>query len=473
MTLVALTGLSLETTGELRYLGSLPPDLAVDAEGTTLGQGPVLDQRLRIALDAKGETWSFGTEWDLFSGQLAGDPWDVPGTVDARHREDLGVLDAGSFVPRRVAADALLGPVQVQAGLVTSNWGLGMLANDGAHDPTFGRADFGDRVLRVRLATRPFDGGAFPLTFAIAGDRVIEDELARFDDAQVAWQGVAAAIYAPESGNRLGAYGVYRDQTEADVVRFTRVGLVDLYGELVLPLGTAKLRAGAEAAGVKGTTSRVSNYGAPEGLDVLSAGATGFVGVATEADRWGAKVRGGWASGDANPDDGVSNDFTFDRDYDAGMLLFDEQGGAVEAGTHALLTDLEHTGRAPDGVEALVTEGSFRRATFVQPVLDASPLPWLGVRVGVFAAWSTAPIAQPYYTFRNGGVATNHLDAPTDGNALGTELDWAVRLGGVEVGPERARVRPELLVQGAHAWASPAMGGEALTMLTATARARW
>lgn len=474
LTLAALSGFTLETDGELRYIGSFYPEFPVDAEGTGVGQDPVLDQRLRVAVDAKGELWSAGTAWDLASGQLVGGTWQIPGTVDARHREDLGVFDAGSFTPRRAAVDARLGPVQVQTGLVTSHWGLGMLANDGEHEPEFGRADFGDRVLRLRVATRPF--GALPVTVALAGDRVVEDELARVDDAQAAWQGILAALWAPPSGNRLGLYGVYRDQLEPDAVRRTRVGVADVYGELVLPIGAGKFHAGAEAAGVTGRTSRASSYATPDGLDVRSAGATGFVGVATAEDRWGARVRSGWASGDGDPDDGTSSDFSFDRDLDAGMLLFDEYGGAIEAGTYALLSDTEHSGGAPDGADTVVTEGSFRRAVFVQPVLEAKPAPWLGVRVGVLAAWSTAPIAQPYYSFRNGGVPTNHLDVETEGNALGTELDWAVRLGGVETGPGDLRFRPELLVQGAHLRASADHGnpdGGILTLVTATARARW
>ena len=48
LTLLALGAhLSLIESGELRYIGSLPPKLTLDADGTQLGQGPVLDQRLR------------------------------------------------------------------------------------------------------------------------------------------------------------------------------------------------------------------------------------------------------------------------------------------------------------------------------------------------------------------------------------------------------------------------------------------
>lgn len=493
--------LLLVSTGELRYIGTLPPELTLDAEGTQLGQGPVLDQRLRTGLTLKSveDRWSVGTEWDLFTGQLAGDTWDVPGTIDERHREELGVLHDRSFLPRKAEGSLRLGFVRVSAGLTTSHWGLGMLANDGDHDPEFGRTDFGDRVLRLRVAARPFQDGKFPLGFSLAADRVVQDDLVHAGafgpEGQVAWQGVAAALYAPANGNKLGIYGVYRDQTEPVLDgesegRKTRIGVVDVYGELRAPVGTLQLRLGGEAAEIGGHTNRAQTYNSIDGLDILSGGATGFVGVAGPArvrvvddagragtqkrDLWTGKIRTGWASGDAHPDDARSNDFNFDRDYDAGMLLFKEQMGGIEAANYALISDPANTGHTPDGAELSVTEGSFRRATFIQPVAEVNPLSWLGVRAGVLAAWSTGPIAQPFYTFRNGGSPANHLDQPTTGRALGTEIDWAVRLGGIPLGGGHScPLAPELLLQGAHLFSSADMGGGTATMLTATARARW
>lgn len=495
--------LLLISTGELRYIGTLPPELTLDAEGTQLGQGPVLDQRLRTGLTLKSveDRWSVGTEWDLFTGQLAGDTWDVPGTVDERHREELGVLHGRSFLPREAGGSLRVGVMRISAGLTTSHWGLGMLANDGDHDPEFGRTDFGDRVLRLRVGARPFQKGAFPLTVALAGDRVVQDDLVQAGalgpDGQVAWQGVAAVLYAPANGNKLGIYGVYRDQTEPVIDgesegRKTRIGVVDVYGELRAPVGALQLRLGGEAAEIGGHTNRAETYNSIDGLDILSGGATGFVGVAGPArvrvvdaagregtqkrDLWSTRIRTGWASGDADPDDARSNDFTFDRDYDAGMLLFKEQMGGIEAANYALISDPANTGHTPDGAELSVTEGSFRRATFIQPVVEVDPLSWLGVRAGVMAAWSTGPITQPFYTFRNGGSPTNHLNQPTTGRALGTEIDWAVRLGGIPLGGGKERscpLAPELLLQGAHLFSSADMGGGTATMLTATARARW
>ena len=80
MKLLTLGALAVSTTGELRYLASLPSDFVVNADGATLGQSFVLDQRARLGLAVEGGGFGLATEWDLFTGQLAGDPWDVPGT---------------------------------------------------------------------------------------------------------------------------------------------------------------------------------------------------------------------------------------------------------------------------------------------------------------------------------------------------------------------------------------------------------
>ncbi len=81
--LVLLSCLALaadvQTDGELRLIGSLPPDTPVDAEGTTVGQGFVLDSRVRGGLDIGFGRFVFASEVDVLSGQLVGDTWDIPG----------------------------------------------------------------------------------------------------------------------------------------------------------------------------------------------------------------------------------------------------------------------------------------------------------------------------------------------------------------------------------------------------------
>jgi len=468
--LVTLSVLAFHTHGDLRYLASLPPDFVVDAEGDTVGQSFVLDERARVGVDLTGKGWAVATEWDLFTGQLAGDPWDIAGDVDARHRETMGVLTAHSFVPRVATVQGLLGPVQFTGGLQTSYWGLGMVANDGAHEPTFGRTDFGDRVLRARFVTKP-NGPTAPATFVFAVDRVVEDETASWALGQAAYQGVMAMRWDTAASHH-GVYGVYRDQTEADGERVTRVAMLDAFGEHGGTSESCTWSMGGEVAGITGETSRVRTYAQPEGVRVASAGATGYAAMGMVSGKLGGRLRAGWASGDGNPDDSVSHDFTFDRDFDAGMVLFDEYSGAIEAATYNELADPEHTGHTTDGADALVTEGSFRRATFVQPMVESKVTDWMSARAGVLGAWSTAPITEPFYTYRNGGVATNQLGVETSGRWLGAEVDWGVTLAA----PSSWKLRPELTVQGGYAIPSVDNGNpdrSVLALHTATARLRW
>lgn len=466
----------ISTAGEERVIVSVLPDVPVDEEGTTTDQGLALENRTRVGLDLGREGWKLRLEGDLFSGQFAGQTWALPVNIDERHREDRSVLDADAFRARQLALEGRLGPVQLSAGLQTSHWGLGMVANDGAHDPTFGRSDFGDRVLRLRLATRPL-GKDVPWTVALAGDRVLADDTARWADDQAAWQGVLATLYGtPKDAARGGLYGVYRHQIEPEGW-VTQVGMIDLYGEGRLPLGDRwGLSGGLEAAGILGSTERSRSVAAPEGLKVRSAGATGYVGLDGPGEMFGAKLRAGWASGDGNPDDDTTHDFSMDRDLDAGMVIFDEVQAAINANTWAKLSDLEHTGSPPDGVDALVDEGAVKRALFLQPSVSLAPLPWAGLRLGLTSAWSTAPVANPYTTYRAGGTPTNQLGEPTEGYTLGTELDWALslHLPTPEAPGEGPPLRPDLLVQGGHLLPSANLGLTGVhTLLMVQARARW
>ncbi|MSQ03099.1 MAG: hypothetical protein EXR71_14625 [Myxococcales bacterium] len=459
---------------EARMIGTLPPaGLVLDDQGHGLGQGMVLDTRLRLGLDVKWKGVDARTEWDLFDTQVAGDPWDIRGTEDARHRESTDPFGRPDvFTARRLSLAGRIGVVALEGGLVTSHWGLGMLANDGAHDPEFGRNDFGDRVLRLRAATRPLADR--PLIVAIAGDRVVEDESADWsplEGGETAWQGVATVIYGEPAAARGGVYYVYRDQTELDGIRNTQAHVVDLYGELPLKAGAHALRLAVEGAGILGTTSRAQSYNSRDGLDLGSAGVTALAELTMSPLPLRAALRGGWASGDADPDDGRSEDFGFDRDFDAGLVLFDELQGAIDAATYAQLSDPAHSGSAPDGAETLVGEGAVRAASFVQPLVEVTPTPWLSVKAGVLFAWSSKPVQQAFTTFRAGGIPTNHLGEPTEGYGLGTEFDWAVTLGDVPLGGARP-VRPALLVQGGHLLASANLGGGTLHLVSAALRVR-
>ncbi len=470
----------LNLDGEYRLMGTLLSAFPVDADGNELDQSAVFDQRLRAGIHLGYRSFRVGTEWDLFTGQLFGDTWGFE--LDERRRYINSVVAKESFVPRRAAATLAWPAVMVEAGLVCSHWGLGLMANDGAHDPMFGRNDFGDRVVRVRVTAKPLylakdhpKRDTLHLTGAF--DWVIADDMARHDRRQRAFQGIFSLLYADAASNRLGIYAVYRHQDELDEDRGTRAGAVDLFGQFPIALTSSGwgLVAAAEGAMIAGTTDRATTYSSPEQVSVLSGGAAGVVTVHSPAKRFQVHLRSGVASGDSDPDDGTTRDFTFDRDFDVGMVLFDQLMGGIEGGTYDLLTD-PTSSPPPDGVEALATEGAFRRAMFVQPVLQGTPLPWLDLRLGLLLAGGSVYYAHPYYSFRAGGTPRNHLDEPTGGRHLGTEIDWAVRIGGPIKPTLETSPTVHVLIQGAHLALGSALQGEdagPIHQLLLTGRFRW
>jgi len=469
---------TFQTSGEMRFIGNIFPDFPVDNEGSMVGQCRVLDQRLRAAAELQMPSWKMETEWDLFSGQLVGDTWDIPDRADERHRERLSVVHPDSFRARKAKMSGRVGPVLLEGGITTSHWGLGMVANDGAHDPHFGRADFGDRVLRLRVVTMPLAQKDVPLYLVVAGDRVIADDMARWSEDQAAYQGITSLLWRHPEGHQAGIYGVYRLQNEADGERQTRAKMVDVFVETFGGLGSTDWDwlAGMEAAGIAGTTDRSLSYNEREALRIRSAGTTGYIGARGLDDNLSLLLRGGWASGDGNSDDDTVNDFSFDRDFDVGMVMYPEFWGAIEAGTHALLSDPEHGGQAPDGVDAVTTEGAFRRASFVQPVIDYQVHEWVNLRTGMVWSWATAPIAHPFISYRNGGIATNHLGEETEGYELGSEFDWAVTIGDQSRDTRVGTITPALVAQGGHLFLSENLAktdDDVLSLWLLTGRVRW
>ncbi len=473
---------TLEFAGEYRLQSTILTDTPVDAEGTAIDQPYVFDQRLRGRFDMVGRHFRFGTEWDLFSGQMFGPTWGIPGEVDERNRHTRTVFQREGFVPRRAAATFSWPAFTLEMGLISSHWGLGMLVNDGNHDPVFGRNDFGDRVVRIRATGKPlYLQQDHPMRHALnvtaAFDWVIADESARFTERQLALQGIVSVLYADARERQIGVYAVYRHQKELDDDRLTRVVVIDAFGHLPIPVSREGmvLSLAAEGALITGETDRSLSYAARRMMGVVSGGVAGVVGLHAPGDRVRALLRGGLASGDPDPDDGITGDFSFDRNFDVGMVLFDQLSGGVEAATHSQLTDPTRS-PPPDGVDALVTEGAFRRAMFVQPVFEYEPIHWLEFKVGVLLATAAVDWTQPYYTYRAGGVPRNHLDTEPEGRFLGAEVDWAVILGG-PVRPARAgSVEAAFVAQGGHLFAGSALVGEgpdSIHQWLLTGRIRW
>jgi hypothetical protein len=476
-----LTGTALsedsgtESWGDFRLIQSTLSDFSVDAEGTTISQGAWLDQRLRLGQSYQMSVARFETEWEVNTPQLIGDTWQIPGVIDERSRE----VQSYTILPRSIAATTYVGNTMIQGGLVTSHWGLGMLANDGAHDPWFGRTDLADRVIRLRATRLPHRTGAqSKVSFLATGaiDMVVADDMMRLADDQLAFQAIASGLWKGQDGRQWGAYSVFRHQMEADRSRSTSAIVLDGYGDGNWKIADWTVRAAGEGVVITGRTNRATTYNARETVGIVQLAGTGVLEATEPGKILTLRLRTGIGSGDGNPDDSITWDFTFDRNFPAGMLMFDQLTGGIEAASHSLISNPGLSGQPPDGVEALVTEGAIKRAGFVQPAVSVNPLPVLQVRVGSTITWATAPIAQPFYTYRAGGSPTSHHNEASVGRFMGVEINWATSVGLVE-GLSEASFRPSLDLQGGHLLLGPTLGNSGtagpIHSLMAVGRLQW
>ena len=394
----------VNTPGTLRLNATHRPGFQVDFEGISLEEGWTFDSRLRTGAHIKQQDWEFVLNGDVFHGQFAGTPWNLSGSEHRYHPERIGVLNTENFVLRNAFLKTKIGPVGLLTGVVTSHWGLGLVSNDGAHEQEFGRADYGDRMLRTALYTK-----LGPAILTVAGDVVLEDDIGGDSDNFLAYQALTSVRIPFSEKNQVGLLGLYRHQTEVTTKQVLQGFFIDAFGTATAEVGAVSLTAEAEFAYLHGTTDRITNRNNPEGLDVRAYGSV--FRTRAQHKKFGAiGINGGFASGDADPSDDVYSTFTFDRDQNAGSLLFDVHQAAREIAEHNLLTDPAHAGQPPDGVDSLVTEGAIRQAMYVQPHIQYPITENLNIKLGSVIAWSTVPIRSPFVSYRNGGVPLNYLE---------------------------------------------------------------
>ena len=425
----------------------------VDRDGTLGGQGLHLNARSIMGISASSGRIRV-------TGRIGGrgaNVWGAAPRLNHPMDERSGQTFGQSLIsPREASLGVKLDQGWLKMGLMTSHWGMGMLANSGEENPEFGVAEFGDRVVRARFTTKPTPKSPWHLTAAL--DRVLEDELVETPAKTWASQRVVS-LFWKEGPHRLGVYGALRNSTFIEEGRSSNASVVDLFGSTKRTIlsGSGELHASFEAATIKGKTDRSTSSQATDRLLVEAYGATSNVKVTLGGGKFEMGARAGFASGDNDPSDAELNDFSFDRNFGVGMVLFDRVSGAIDAQAVTLLSDPELAGSPPDGVEALVHEGSFRRAAFVQPIVSLKPSNWAEVKGGVVLAWSTAPMAHPFYTVRNGGTPVNLMGQKTSGYTLGQEVNWALNLTPLHAQSRFSSTR--LSIQGGHAYLAENMVG--------------
>jgi hypothetical protein len=442
-------------------------DVPTDRDGATWHLPATLDTQFRVRADykvaldtAKDNHLSLAYEHDLWSGVVSGgatfDGIDAPYSRDADEHE----LRVASL--RLTLGEAFT----FAAGAMTSHWGLGLLANDGAHGYAPGSALFsdprgGDRVLRALLGTG--FSKDLPLFVFAAADKVLGDDVLILDDK--AHQFVAGAMYGrPTDSQQVGLYAVVRSQEARDGDK-TKVNVVDLYARTQHELGSATFRAELEAALIFGTTDLAPTPDHPS-HDVLQFGAAARLGLDLCAGGFALDVL--FASGDAAFDDDTQSGFRADRNFDLGLLMNDMVLAARTSRTPIRAADPELVGVPSEDLDRLPTRGSATNTLSFFPRAWYRPIAGLELYGGLLVALSASDESDAFNARLEGGAPTNALGGESS-LYLATEIDLGVRAATLlwgtrlELGLEGAVLFPASGLSGPDGLGEdPILGGRAI-----------
>ena len=410
-----------------------PADLSADTLGQTLAVSHWF--RLTPRMDIRKEVSIVG-QIDVPYGYFLGTPTQYVTSAN----EPLDDRNPIRVAPRWLYLQAMTPIGLLRVGQQGSHWGTGILANDGDHPRLFGDYADGSIAERILFATRPF-GKESPFAVILAGDLVFRDEQADLREGDRALQALLAGILGDET-NELGVYGAIRRQqrSEESIDEYTPyterldVMVFDAFGKFAAeaPGGGAYVFGEGEAAVITGATDyvRTPELGArSEDEKILTWGGMAKLGVVRVArdgeKRWGDiafAVEWGYATGDADPNDGNQRRFNFDPNHKVGLVLFDHVMAWTTARSANNAGDETLVQRANPGLQFYPSNGGVFGATYVYPTLVVRPKHWLDLKAAMLVAQTTADVVDPYQFGVHGSV-TNARGGDPKRHDLGLELD--------------------------------------------------
>lgn len=415
--------------------------------GYATGQERWAEHRLRLTPKIVEIGENAGAEiqasFDVLSGVFAGDTANAFRGYGLTDRSQRSGLKPEGFDFRYLFAQLRTPSGLFQFGQMPGNWGMGMVANNGNGENVtdFGDPRFGDIVDGMLFATRPFQGVLSPrsdfarqFSVAVAGELIYRDRFAQLivknggglQWGDVAWQGVAAAVWDAGDRSRAGLYVSRRTQSFAASAGNLHYWTFDLHGRHTLPLESGfVLSFEGEGAQLYGGTTHAPNLSGQGSTRISQQGAAVRAGLAR--GQFESELEGGYASGDANPFDGESNGFQMNRDFKVGLVLFDEVLMFQTQNAARRLSDPRLTGRPLPGLDLLPTEGAVANALYLKPTLRWKPRVLGGsLRVVGSAVLARAPqpVLDPYHVYVSSNQQ-NTFGHPA-GRNYGVELDGAV-----------------------------------------------
>ena len=438
--------------GSYRLRFNADSNLLLDDSGYASQQKNWFEHRLRLTPKiveiGDGGGIEIQTSFDILSGVVAGDvanDFRGYGLVDRSQRNGLqpqGFDFRYLFVQLRLPVGLL------ELGQMPSNWGMGMVANNGNGENTtdFGDARYGDIVDGLLFATRPLVGFLGPksefaqhFALAVSGQVVYRDRFASLivkngggslQIGDVAWQGVMAAIWDPSEATRAGVYVARRVQTFASSAGDLHIWVFDAHARHQHDFKGLVLSLEGEAAQIYGGTSHAPNLSALGTTRVTQQGAALRAGVAR--GRIEGELEAGYASGDANPFDDQASAFMMNRDYKVGLVLFDQVLMFQTQNAARRLSDPALTGAPPPGLDLLPSEGAVTNALYLKPTARFKQGPFRIVGSALFARAPEA-VLDPYQAFVS-SAATNAFGHAA-GRNYGVELDAALGYQARVTGP--------------------------------------
>lgn len=383
-------------------------------------------------------------EVDVLNGQFAGERSSVGTSIGGdtfreRRNENWSL---GIALPRKAYLSILANRALIQLGQQTFTWGTGYLANDGAGDPDFGDARQGSLVERVLVATSPWarTEGASPwlrgLSFLAAADVIFRDDNASLIDGDFAFGGVLGARIERENVS-LGVFESFRKQrdrvdpnsAEAGERTIVRTYATNVYGRgRVWESGPHGLTLEGEATYVAGFTDRpYLDETLEDGAKVRAFGGLFRVRYDHDDANFTARLELGAASGDNDPRDDVARSFSFNSDYNVGLILFEQILPMVTARSVDRVNDRGLLAETPGGLRYTVNQGTVTNALYLYPVVRWRPNDMVDLRFAYLMARSAADFADVYQTGLSAGYNTTPGGVSPGSRFLGHELDLGAR----------------------------------------------
>gem|GEM_PF-968832 len=383
-----------EVPGELRLRVESVGDFALD-DATRTGGQTWARHLLRISPVITSDAVDLHLRLDLQTGQSFGEV--APAGADFVERRAGEPLDRHdgwqTFLPRQAWLEARLHWTELRFGLMTSQWGLGLLENAGepeeqvdarghARPHALGEAWTGDHVARLALAARPFGAGSGRALSGVrleaAADIVYEDEDANALGGDEARR-VSLSAEHVGSGQALGVLGAWRTQTsESGYVASWTTAQAYLRGAHALASGGAILAAEAEFG-----ARFEDSAGADPAFDRLAGLARVWLEDVGRSTVWATEA--GYAAG-----------LAFDPNQHVSVVLFDEVVRRVNLRL-AERVDARPDVRVRTPTRTVQVDGAVHDAVYVRPSWTWRPDRWT-CALGALAAWATAPWADPVET---------------------------------------------------------------------------